>query len=145
MTRPRPLSFGGREWIVFAKKDDRELVVAKDDLTDAAYNSAYNPTTGQALCTTWENSELRSYLNGSFYDTFSADDQSQMISTRIGNSPNTDYKTLAGSDTTDDIFLLSQQEYETYIGSDQTLVSALKHLVERAHSSVGSVPDSARP
>ncbi|MEV5845474.1 DUF6273 domain-containing protein [Streptomyces sp. NPDC051985] len=119
------VSFGGRDWIVLAKKDDRQLIVAKDDLTAAAYNSAYNPTTGQALYTTWENSELRSYLNGTFYDTFSADDQSKIISTRIGNTPNTDYKTLAGSDTTDNIFVLSQQEYETYIGTDQSLVSTL--------------------
>ncbi|MFF4838349.1 DUF6273 domain-containing protein [Streptomyces sp. NPDC001315] len=110
---------------MLAQKDDRELIVAKDDLTDAAHNSAYNPTTGQALYTTWEDSELRSYLNGTFYDTFSVDDQSQIISTRIGSSPNTDYKTLAGSDMTDNVFVLSQQEYETYIGTDQTLVSAL--------------------
>ncbi|MFF3500291.1 DUF6273 domain-containing protein [Streptomyces sp. NPDC003247] len=119
------VTFGGREWIVLAQKDDRQLIVAKDDLTGAAYNSAYNPTTGQALYTTWENSELRSYLNGTFYDTFSADDQSEIISTRIGNTPNTDYKTLAGSDTTDNVFVLSQREYETYIGTDQALVSAL--------------------
>ncbi|MEU6378981.1 DUF6273 domain-containing protein [Streptomyces sp. NPDC046909] len=119
------VSFGGREWVVLAQKDDRQLIVAKDDLTDAAYNSAYNPTTGQALYTTWENSELRSYLNGTFHDTFSADDQTKIISTRIANSPNTDYKTLAGSDTTDDIFVLSQQEYETYIGDSQTLGSTL--------------------
>ncbi|MGI5454583.1 DUF6273 domain-containing protein [Streptomyces sp. CA-249302] len=119
------VTFGGRDWIVLAKKDDRQLIVAEDDLTDAAYNSAYNPTTGQALYTTWENSELRSYLNGTFYDSLSADDQAKIIGTRIGNTPNTDYKTLGGSDTTDKVFVLSQQEYETYVGDDQTLVSTL--------------------
>ena len=101
------VEFGGYEWYVLEKKSDRQLIVMKDVLEERAYADSYTQVT-------WETSALRAYLNGEFYNTFSAEDQAEILETRIANPFNDHFKTTAGNSTVDSIFILSQEEIDAY-------------------------------
>lgn len=59
---------------------------------------------------TWAECSLQKYLNGEFYDKFSAADQSRIIQVVNKNPDNQWYGSKGGKDTQDGIFLLSLEE-----------------------------------
>ena len=80
------------------------FVVADKGLDCKSYNDEY-------VNITWENSTLRIWLNNSFYNTaFSANEQSAIIAQNVVNDNNPKYDTDGGKDTTDKVYLLSQDE-----------------------------------
>lgn len=105
------LTMGGMEWQVLTVEDGKALVVAKNCVTEMGYYAA-----GTAV--TWEESDVRAYLNGTFYDqTFSAEEKAKIIETTITNKGSSLYGTSGGNDTTDRVFLLSCDEAETYFAA----------------------------
>ena len=68
---------------------------------------------------TWENSTLRSWLNGAFLDeAFSAGEKQSIISTKNKAENNPNYVTKAGHDTVDEVFLLSVSEADYYFSDN---------------------------
>ena len=66
---------------------------------------------------TWEECELRDYLNNQFYNTFSEDEKMRIIQTKVTTNKNPwYYPTNGGKDTNDRIFLLSAEEAIKYFG-----------------------------
>lgn len=97
------------KWRVLDRDGDDLFVVADVALDDQQYH-----TSGDSI--TWEDSTIRRWLNGTFYNrAFSSDEQSFIKTTDVVNNDNKNYGTNGGNDTQDKIFLLSEDEvYGTY-------------------------------
>jgi hypothetical protein len=101
------VEFGGYEWRVLTEQEGKMLLI-----TDALIGKMpYGPDD-----TTWETCPLRAYLNGEFYDSFSADERERIVQTSVSNPDNEWHGTAGGEDTEDYIFLLSLAEVVEYFG-----------------------------
>lgn len=115
----RKIEFGGHTWIVLDKKDGKTLVISEKVLERRAYHAA-----GGAV--TWEECELREYLNGEFFRrTFTEAEKSKIAEMTVINKSNTKYGVRGGNDTTDRVFLLSLQEAENYLFGFTKLLNAI--------------------
>lgn len=98
-------------WRVLNIADKNALLLADVSLDDQLYNR-------EAKDTTWEQSSIRSWLNGygeekekNFKDTaFREKEQQALVNTSLQNLGNLHYDTVGGSDTNDRIFLLAEME-----------------------------------
>ena len=69
---------------------------------------------------TWENCDLREWLNGSFlYDAFTEEEQGRILTKDVVADNNTSYDTFAGNDTKDKVYLLSTREVNNYFHSEE--------------------------
>ena len=68
---------------------------------------------------TWETCTLRKWLNEEFINTaFGAEEQQRIITTKVENTDDPNFKTPGGNDTEDKVFLLSIVEAEKYMPTD---------------------------
>ena len=90
------ISLGGHDWIVLEVIDGKKALVLSDKVIELrAYHS-------KDVSISWENCDLRKYLNGEFYKkTFSEKEKKRIIETEISN---------VGNKTMDKVFLLSSGE-----------------------------------
>ena len=101
------------EWLVLAEENNKILLTSRYALDCKHHNSSW-------LDTTWETSQIRTWLNESFLnDAFSEDEQTKISSTSIKAEKNLNYNTDQGKDTNDKVFLLSISEVEKYFASDE--------------------------
>lgn len=101
--------FGEYEWRVLDMQNDTALIITEYIIDHRAYHDAYKNIT-------WADCSLRKYLNGEFYDKFTATDKSRIIPVLNKNLDNQWYGTNGGEDTQDNIFLLSLEEVCKYFG-----------------------------
>lgn len=101
------IKFGSYDWKVLSVVDGRALVITNQVIEDRLFDDDGN---------SWDQSSLRAYLNGRFYDQFSADERAAIILTENENSPNSWTKAQSGSTTQDYVFLLSLPEVLEYFG-----------------------------
>lgn len=102
-------SASGIEWIVAARDDTRYLLVSRVGLESMPYHS-------EDTAVTWENSSLRGWLNGSFYDgAFDANEKNAIVSTVLPADMNPKYPTETGNSTEDKVFILSYSEAIQYL------------------------------
>ena len=100
------------EWIVLAEENGRKLLLSRYVLDCQPYHTA-------AEDVTWENSSLRKWLNEDFLNTsFSPEEQAAIQAVSVSADPNSNYESDPGSDTTDQVFLLSMEEAEKYLVTD---------------------------
>ncbi len=95
--------FGKYEWRVLDINNDTALIITEYIIEQRPYHDAYKDIT-------WADCSLRKYLNGEFYDKFSAADRSRIIPVINRNPDNQWYGSKGGADTRDNIFLLSLEE-----------------------------------
>lgn len=100
------------EWLVLGAEDGCYLLISKFALEEKPFYSEYKDAM-------WEDSVIRIWLNGTFKETaFSADEQAliqtKLIPAEVGNNSKLSY----GSDTFDDVFLLSTKEAQYYFPTD---------------------------
>ena len=101
------------EWIVLERDGDKVLVISKYALDAQPYNN-------QIGNVTWEICTLRRWLNGVFlYAAFSEAEQSMIQTTEVSADKNPDYSTDPGNATKDKLFLLSINEANEYLASDE--------------------------
>ena len=86
-------------WYILAEENNKLLLCSKQ----ALFHGKFHSKTTEKV--TWSTSELREKLNNEFYNIAFSDTQKQ----RICNTQ------LNDSNTTDKVFLLSQQEADTYM------------------------------
>ena len=99
------------EWVVLAKKDNKELLISKHALDCQPYNTS-------RTIITWETCSLRKWLNGMFLDNaFSLEEQNSIISSTVTADKNPSYDTSPGNNTKDKVFLLSITEYYKFFDS----------------------------
>lgn len=97
------IQFAGFDWRVLDIKHNAALLITEHIIEQRPYNDAY-------IDITWENSTLRHYLNGEFYDKFTNSEKSRILPVVNQNPDNQWYGTTGGSDTEDKIFILDIEE-----------------------------------
>jgi len=101
------------EWQVLAKEGTKILVISKYALDCKQYNTSYTSVT-------WETCSLRTWLNGTFYDTaFGATQKAMIQKTTVSADKNPSYSTNPGNATSDNVFLLSITEVNKYFSSNE--------------------------
>jgi hypothetical protein len=110
------IQFGAFDWRVLDVQDGMALVISEDILESQRYHA-------DSAEITWEHSSIREYLNGEFYNSFSSAEQEQIVETTIINNNNPSQDTPGGNDTTDNIFLLSIDEVQTYFADDSARIA----------------------
>ena len=101
-------------WYVLDVQGDKALIVSRDVLDFKQYAESIKP-----YDIPWEDSELRSWLNGSFYSSaFNDSERAAIYSTTLKNDPNPVYGTDGGAATTDNVFILSTAEAQRYFAND---------------------------
>ena len=100
------------EWVVLEKNENALLVISKNALDCVPYNGTNDEIT-------WASSSLRTWLNSDFmYKAFSDAESKHIASTVVSAEKNPRFDTDSGTDTQDQVFLLSVSEAEKYFGSD---------------------------
>ena len=113
------------DWIVLAKSGNRILVISRYCFMTSQFSTAYNPNAPTINPTVWSTSLARGYLNGSFLSqAFTAQEQANILSTKVSTPGNPRFGTKGGPDTTDKVFLLSIQEVQQYMSPAQVRTSA---------------------
>ena len=101
------IEFAGNDWSILTIEGDKALLLSNEMVTYMPYNE-------QNTEVTWENCDLRKYLNEDYYKTISTEERAMIVPVENKNSDNADYNSKGGSTTTDKVFLLSLQEANTY-------------------------------
>lgn len=96
------------EWIVLAEKVEKMLVVSKKILDAHPYH-------GQDINITWEECDLRKWLNTEFInEAFSDEEQQRIIKTKVANYEQTLFGQNETKITIDKVFVLSSTEFNDY-------------------------------
>jgi len=111
------ITFGKYQWSVLQVNDNSMLVISETTIGKAPYHDSV------AGDITWEYCNLRKYLNGEFFDTFTISEKSRIIKTKLFDRNNPWYDVKCGNSTFDRIFLLSYDEVVRYFGDSGTLKS----------------------
>ena len=108
--------FSQYEWLVLDIQNGAALIITKEIIEQRPYHDRY-------VDITWSECSLRKYLNGEFYDKFTATDQLRIMPVINKNPDNPWYGTTGGEDTKDNIFLLSLEEAVCkYFGDSSALL-----------------------
>jgi hypothetical protein len=113
------IPFGEYSWWVLDVQDNKALIITVNSILNHRYHEGSDRNEDR----TWEQSVLRSYLNGEFYNQFSADDRAKIAETIVVNNDNPWYETSGGNDTNDKIFLLSIEQAVQYFGDSGQLAN----------------------
>jgi hypothetical protein len=136
------------EWRVLDVSFGRALVIAEEVLTRRMYHGDFADTNGnggvygdakewdlngngewdqeerERFACTWETSDIREWLNNSFYsNSFSSDEASRIAQTTISNPDNAAWGTPGGNSTGDKVFLLNIDEVNRYFSHDGVRVA----------------------
>ena len=124
------------EWRVIAEEKGKLLLLSEYGLWTRKYNEKYEDTT-------WNNSTIRSWLNGSFYQSaFTAKEKSKIQTTTVKADDNPKYKTKGGKDTQDKVFILSVSEAEKYMDSKSRGCKATAYALKNGVTVVESTQSS---
>ena len=94
------------KWRVLQSENGEAFLLSDVILDKQAYNENYEDIT-------WEESSLRTWLNGEFINRAFSDEEKEKINiTEIVNQDNSHYGTKGGNNTSDKIFLLSSAEVD---------------------------------
>jgi hypothetical protein len=95
--------FGSYEWRVLEIQSNAALIITEYIIEQRPYHNCSGDVT-------WAGCSLRKYLNGEFYDNFTAKDKSRIIPVLNKNLDNPWYDAKGGEDTKDYIYLLNIEE-----------------------------------
>ncbi|MCL2512646.1 MAG: DUF6273 domain-containing protein [Oscillospiraceae bacterium] len=103
------IRFGKYDWHVLDKRGGRSLIITEKVIERRPYHGSESEIT-------WETCDMRKYLNGEFYNSFSEADRVRIIEVTNENPDNPWYGTRGGNPTDDKIFFLSIDEVLKYFG-----------------------------
>ena len=101
------VQFGDYDWRVLAVDGNKALLITQYIIDERNYHSEW-------VDVTWETCDLRAYLNGEFYNSFSSSDRAKIVQVKNPNPDPRNNETNGGNDTMDHVFLLSSEEADLY-------------------------------
>ena len=105
------------EWLVLKKSGTKVLLISRYALDCKMYLNPF------FVDKTWENCDLRKWLNGEFLKSaFSAAEQKKIALTKLANDNNAKYGTLGGNSTEDKVFCLSIAEAGSLFEDDDSRI-----------------------
>jgi|GEM_PF-1907019 len=110
------IQFGEPIWRVLAIEGGKALLITEGIVEKSLVNEVWKTIT-------WKKTDIRKYLNGAFYDRFSADEKKMIAEAKNENKKNQWFGTAAGSATKDKVFLLSLEEVVRFFGDSGQLAS----------------------
>ena len=120
------------EWQVLTVQNGRALVISKYALDFKAYNDTIADIT-------WENSSLRTWLNGDFYtNSFTDAEKAKILTVTNENPDNPLFGTEGGNQTQDRIFVLSSDEAQRYFKSDTDRICAVTKYAAENYNAANS-------
>jgi|GEM_PF-4307471 len=119
VTEGDTIKFGDYIWRVLDVQGDRALILSDKTLESKDF---YDYTSNKNWDNTWENSQLRHYMNNDFINKIlSANERACIIETTIENKDNPWFGDNGGNNTTDKLFALSIEEVVEYFGDSGQL------------------------
>lgn len=104
------------EWIVLVNDNGHCTMISKYGLDAKPYNT-------EEADVTWETCTLRKWLNGDFLNAaFTAEEQAMLETVTVTADENPQSDVNPGNDTQDRVFLLSIEELNKYLTSDEVRV-----------------------
>lgn len=119
-------------WQVLDRQGERVLLLSRYILSYRTFHDKWGYVT-------WDNSEIRTFLNGSFLDmAFNSNEKYMLVTSKVEAHENSMCNVDPGHDTRDRVFLLSVQEAEKYftLTSDRKCFGATenkKGISAKAH------------
>ncbi len=118
------------EWKILSIDNGEYSLVSSFVLDAHRYHESYDGRKNGYYANCYKNSEIRSWLNGDFYQTAFAFDSTSVQQKNVDNSASTTSNSTnryACEDTTDRFYLLSYQDYKntTYFSDDSSRVGRL--------------------
>ena len=105
------------EWVVLDIQDGRVLLTSRYALDGMIYNEGY------LVDTTWEECDLRVWLNDTFFNTaFTSEEQDRIPQVTVDNGPEqgaAGWRSQGGNDTQDRVYLLSFKEVGDYFADNR--------------------------
>ncbi|WP_051621971.1 DUF6273 domain-containing protein [Ruminobacter sp. RM87] len=102
------------EWLVLKKSGTKVLLISRYALDCKKYHN-------KEVDITWENCDLRKWLNGEFLkNAFTATEQKKIAVTKLANDNNAKYGTFGGNSTEDRVFCLSIAEAGSLFKDDES-------------------------
>ena len=108
------ITFGNIDWRVLDVHNHEALLLSDKILETRRFHH-------ELTSVDWSSCSLRHYLNTELYQIFDQEEQSRIVEIDIPNHNNPWFKTDGGSDTLDNIFLLSIEEVVRYFGDSRQL------------------------
>ena len=100
------------EWLMLQTTGTTVLLISRCALDCKPYQAYYKEDM------TWENCDLRGWLNGEFLrNAFTGEEQKMIALSKLANDDNPEYGTSGGNTTEDRVFCLSLAEAETLFES----------------------------
>ena len=100
-------------WTVLEKTDDAVLLLS-------VYGLDCQPYHNKNEAVTWETSSIRQWLNNDFLnEAFTSEQQARIRTADVPAHTNPDFETSPGNNTKDKVFLLSTEEAEQYLRTDE--------------------------
>ena len=115
-TETKTITFGKYQWRVLEEKNGKALILSEHIVEERSYHK-------DVVDITWERSDMRQYINGSFFESFSQEEQSRILETKVSDRDNPWHGTKCGNPTIDKLFLLSYDEVIKYFGDSGDLQS----------------------
>lgn len=99
------------EWIVLDEEDNKLFLLSKCTLDEIPFNS-------ERIKLGWDEASIRQWLNNDFKSlAFQEDEQAYICSVTNTNNGNIEHGTSGCADTDDEIFLLSEGEFDRYLSN----------------------------
>lgn len=108
------IELGDINWIVLSVESDKMLVLSEEVLEMRKWQDI-------EIGVKWEYSDIRAYLNNSFYNaTFNNQEKTRILDSELENksNPSNVFSLSGGSNTIDKVFLLSLDEVYQYMGDN---------------------------
>jgi len=123
------IHFGGLDWrILEMHDDDTALLITENIIFRSAFHNTWESVT-------WEESDIRAYLNSIFLDEFSNGERRRILPKHIHTPDNRWYLlTPGGNDTTDYVFLLCSEEVVRFFGGGEAWSPGSESLYASSHS-----------
>lgn len=116
------IEFGDKKWRVLNVSDGKMLIISEYILERRAYTPAGR---GENV---WHNSAIRMYLNNRFLNSFTEEERSRIVATRVLNNCRLTYSVRNDRTTTDYVFLLSINELVRYFGDSGLLAERFSNF-----------------